>query len=148
MDPLLKKLNFKGDDRILLLNAPGEVEPIAAGWASTTRVDRQPAAGDPYGFLLAFVQNEDDVQRYGSVLIEHAADDAVLWFAYPKKSSKRYRAAITRDHGWQRLVDRGFEPVRQVAIDDDWSALRFRHVDHIPKTSLRFTRKEDPGSDA
>ena len=26
-----------------------------------------------------------------------------------------------------------FEPVRQVAIDEDWSALRFRNVAHIKK---------------
>ena len=25
----------------------------------------------------------------------------------------------------------GFEPVRQVAIDEDWSALRFRRVAHV-----------------
>ncbi len=24
-----------------------------------------------------------------------------------------------------------FEPVSQVSIDDDWSAMRFRHVDNI-----------------
>ena len=30
----------------------------------------------------------------------------------------------------------GFEPVRQVAIDEDWSALRFRRVEHV-KTLTR-----------
>jgi hypothetical protein len=32
----------------------------------------------------------------------------------------------------------GFEPVRAVAIDEDWSALRFRRTEHI-KTMTRTT---------
>ncbi len=58
-------------------------------------------------------------------------DDGILWFAYPKKSSKEYETNLSRDDGWQPLDDLGYEGVRQVAIDEDWSALRFRHVDHI-----------------
>ncbi|KIL49293.1 hypothetical protein [Jeotgalibacillus soli] len=34
------------------------------------------------------------------------------------------------------LADEGFEPVRQIAIDENWSALRFRKVEKI-KTLLR-----------
>jgi hypothetical protein len=33
----------------------------------------------------------------------------------------------------------GFEPVRMVAIDEDWSALRFRRVAHI-KSMTRSPR--------
>ncbi len=32
----------------------------------------------------------------------------------------------------------GFEPVRMVAIDEDWSALRFRRVEHIKKMTRSF----------
>jgi len=57
-------------------------------------------------------------------------------FAYPKKSSKKYTCEFNRDNGCQTLEDLGFEPVRMVAIDEDWSALRFRKVKHI-KTLTR-----------
>ena len=59
-----------------------------------------------------------------------------MWFAYPKGTSKRYKSEINRDTGWQALGKSGFEPVRAVAIDEDWSALRFRRVEFI-KTMTR-----------
>ena len=37
------------------------------------------------------------------------------------------------DSGWPVLGAAGFEPVRMVAIDADWSALRFRRVEHIKR---------------
>ena len=58
-------------------------------------------------------------------------DDATVWFAYPKKTSKKYQLEVDRDHGWKLLGYLGFEAVRQVAIDSNWSALRFRKVEYI-----------------
>ena len=60
-----------------------------------------------------------------------APGDAIVWFAYPKGTSKRYTCAFNRDTGWKALGDAGFEPVRQVAIDEDWTALRFRRAEFI-----------------
>jgi hypothetical protein len=57
--------------------------------------------------------------------------DAAIWIVYPKGSSKGYRCEFNRDSGWQVLGEAGFEPVRQVPIDADWSALRFRRVENI-----------------
>ena len=45
--------------------------------------------------------------------------------AYPKVSSKKYTTDYNRDSGWNLLGEWGMEPVRQVAIDQDWSALAF-----------------------
>jgi hypothetical protein len=42
------------------------------------------------------------------------------------------------------LGDAGFEPVRQVAIDEDWSALRFRRVEYI-KSMTRDPRRKISG---
>jgi hypothetical protein len=64
-------------------------------------------------------------------LIGKAKGDVTLWFAYPKQSSKRYSCEFNRDDGWQALGEANYEPVRQVALDEDWSALRFRHISFI-----------------
>jgi hypothetical protein len=64
-------------------------------------------------------------------IAKKASGDAVVWFAYPKGSSKKYKSEITRDHGWQILGELGFEGVRAIAIDEDWSAIRFRRVEFI-----------------
>jgi hypothetical protein len=55
---------------------------------------------------------------------------------YPKGTSKRYKCEFNRDSGWASLGQAGYEAVRQVAVDEDWSALRFRKVEHI-KTMKR-----------
>ncbi len=54
-----------------------------------------------------------------------------MWFAYPKGTSKKYKSEIDRGSGWNMLGQEGFEPVRMVAIDDDWSAKRFRRAGFI-----------------
>jgi hypothetical protein len=56
------------------------------------------------------------------VFAEDAA--AVLWVAYPKAG----RADINRDTLWPILAEYGLRPIGQVAIDDVWSALRFRRL--------------------
>jgi hypothetical protein len=38
---------------------------------------------------------------------------------------------FNRDKGWGVLARSGFDCVRQVAIDEDWSALRFRRIEFI-----------------
>jgi hypothetical protein len=48
-----------------------------------------------------------------------------------KKTSKKYKSEINRDDGWQVLGQFGFEPVRMVAIDEDWTAIRFRQAEYI-----------------
>ena len=60
----------------------------------------------------------------------------MVWLAYPKGSSKKYKSTIDRNSGWAGMGTAGFEPVRMVAIDEDWSGLRFRRVDFI-KTMTR-----------
>ena len=62
---------------------------------------------------------------------KHSTGDPILWFAYPKASSRRYACDFNRDSGWDVLRGLGFDSVRQVAIDEDWSALRFRRVQYI-----------------
>jgi hypothetical protein len=47
---------------------------------------------------------------------------SAFWIAYPKGN----RADINRDSLWPILSAYGMRPISQVAIDDTWSALRFR----------------------
>jgi hypothetical protein len=47
---------------------------------------------------------------------------AAFWVAYPKAN----RTDINRDSLWPILEEYGMRPISQVAIDDVWSALRFR----------------------
>lgn len=90
-------------------------------------------------FVLGFMRDVATLQELAPKLVERVVDDGLLWLAYPKKSSPNLSSDITRDHGWGILGDLGFEPVRQIAIDADWSALRFRRVEYIAKLTRRTT---------
>ncbi len=129
------KLNAKGIDHMVIIDAPKSFEPELAALDGVT-VTRafSPAADTP--FALAFGTTLEQVDAFAAAVAAHTAGDAIVWFAYPKGSSKRYRCEFNRDTGWASLGAAGFEPVRQVAIDDDWSALRFRRVEFI-KTLTR-----------
>jgi hypothetical protein len=124
------KLNLKDQKQILVLNAPESFEPeLKTLRGVAVQRDLKTAAG--IEFSLAFVTKQQQVDTLGKAIAKKAQGDAVVWFAYPKGSSKKYKSEINRDAGWQVLGDAGFEPVRMVAIDEDWSAVRFRRADFI-----------------
>ena len=135
MPSTFEKLNLKNQRTILVLNPPASFEPeLAALHAVTILRALQPL--DTIDFSLAFVTTQRQVDTFAAAIASRATGDAVVWFAYPKATSKRYKSEINRDTGWQALGQAGFEPVRAVAIDEDWSALRFRRVEFI-KTLTR-----------
>jgi hypothetical protein len=94
-------------------------------------------------YAIAFVTTQAQVNMAAKALDKVLEGDAILWMCYPKGTSKRYSCDFNRDTGWQPLGDQGFEPVRQVAIDADWSALRFRRVQYIKKLTRNFAMTEE-----
>ncbi len=126
---IFNKLNLKDQQRIVVLDAPASFESELA--QLDIIVARSLDSLQQVLFALAFVTSRAQIERISAQLTARAAPDAVLWFAYPKKSSKRYRCDFSRDSGWEPLG----VGVRMVAIDEDWSALRFRHVDYVGKLS-------------
>jgi hypothetical protein len=129
------KLNLKEQKQILVLNSPESFEPELKALRGVT-VQRDLKSIGQIEFSLAFVTKQREVDTLAKAIAQKAQGDAVVWFAYPKGSSKKYKSEINRDAGWKVLGDAGFEPVRMVAIDEDFSAVRFRRVDFI-KTLTR-----------
>jgi hypothetical protein len=130
MSPTFEKLNLKTETEILVVNAPPSFEPEIALLAGV-KVLRSPAQSKILRFALAFVTKQVELDALSQVLSAKADGDAILWIAYPKQSSKQYQCEFNRDSGWDVLKKAGYETVRMVAIDADWSALRFRKVQYI-----------------
>lgn len=131
MSVIFKKLNLKTQSEILILNAPQSFEPELAVLENV--VHRNVEGIGSVDFSLAFAITQADVDAITEAVAPKMQGDAILWFAYPKGSSKKYKCEFNRDTGWAKLGEYGFEPVRQIAIDEDWSALRFRRVEYIKK---------------
>ena len=130
MTSVFQKLNLKAQSEIVVFNAPASFEPELAKLRDV-KIVRNPKKPASVQFALAFTQQQAELDRLSKLLAAHSQGDAVLWFAYPKGTSKSYACEFNRDTGWHVIRNAGFDSVRQVALDDDWSALRFRRVEYI-----------------
>jgi hypothetical protein len=124
------KLNLKDHAEIVVVNAPPSFER-AIDALDGVSVKRKPADVTQIAFFLAFVTTTKDVEALAKIVARKTLPDAVVWFAYPKATSKKYTSEISRGAGNEALGDAGFEPVRMVAIDEDWTGKRFRRVAFI-----------------
>ena len=119
--PLSKKLLVKPDYRVLVLNAPegAAVEPLPDG-------ARLVKSGDA-DVVLAFARDSKDLAKLAPKAIAAGGNEGIIWIAYPKKSGK-IPTDISRDIGWDAVTSAGWEGVSLVAVDETWSAMRFRPV--------------------
>ncbi len=130
MAGIFEKLNLKDHQEILVLHAPESFLPELARLPVLT-IHHHIESVARIGFFLAFVKRKSEVDALAGAVAARAVGDATVWFAYPKGTSKKYKCDFNRDTGWDALKAAGFDTVRAVAIDEDWSALRFRRVEYI-----------------
>jgi hypothetical protein len=121
------------------------IKPNAAVWPS--HADRLDLLGPlPAGATRAsdmgtadvVVVFADDAASLRKILVKqraHLLKPTVFWIAYPKAN----RTDINRDSLWPIVSEYGLRPISQVALDDTWSALRFRALkeDEPPFTAGR-----------
>jgi hypothetical protein len=139
MKNLLNKLNYRGQKRIAVINANEIFLNALSKEISDVVIDVEIDNRYPYEFMLIFVELVSEVEQLAPKAMHNLISDGILWFAYPKKTSKKYSSDIDRDHGWEILIERGFDKVRQVAVNDDWSALRFMNIRYIKSSRNRFS---------
>src|SRR5271166_4606457 len=130
MATVFAKLNLRDHKQIVVLDSPSSFESELTALKGVDII-RDLKEAKQVTFSLAFVTTPEQVDALASAIARKAEGDAIVWFAYPKGTSKRYKSQIDRDHGWNVLGHEGFEPVRMVAIDEDWSAKRFRRASFI-----------------
>jgi len=135
-----KKLQLHKAKRALALNAPGgDYERLIGGVPEGTIVDSEPTGENgSYDFVHLFLTSVAELEEKGPAALAAIKHDGLLWFSYPKKTSK-IKTDINRDAGWKLVREAGYEAVTQVAIDETWSALRFRPASAIPSLTRSFT---------
>ncbi|HET8522938.1 MAG TPA: hypothetical protein VFL82_06880 [Thermomicrobiales bacterium] len=96
-------------DRIgLIAPLPDSVQTVANPAQATT--------------ALYFADDRDSIRSLLDAHQEQLAKSGVVWVAYPKAN----RVDVNRDSLWPILAGYGLRPISQVAVDEVWSALRFR----------------------
>jgi hypothetical protein len=107
------KLQIKGGQTLAVVNNPSPVE-----------VRAPQAAADTADAVLVFAANRAEFDQGVDILRDAARRGALTWLAYPK--AKQLNTNLNRDIIRDLAGDRGLDTVRQVSIDDVWSALRLK----------------------
>ncbi|WP_336514793.1 hypothetical protein [Pollutibacter soli] len=132
----IKKLRFTGHNKVLLISVPKECEALVIEMKKQAKVDTTIDKKSSYSAAMLFVQSKADLKKQGPLITKQLGEDAVFWVAYPKKTSKKYSSDVNRDIKWSEEGVGEYETVSAIAIDDDWSALRFRKPEKI-KSMIR-----------
>ncbi|MFT3913933.1 MAG: hypothetical protein QM704_07410 [Anaeromyxobacteraceae bacterium] len=111
---LATKLNLKPGVKVRVVGKPRSVD---LDDVTTTAAAAAPA-------VLVFAATKAALDAKGAPFVAAAREDRIAWVAYPKAG--QLDTDLSRDVVWKHLAGKGIQPVRQIAIDGVWSALRFR----------------------
>ena len=127
---LAQKLQMKTSQRLRVLNAPqGYTELLAKELPEITVATTGSGSTDA---VLLFVNSLAEVERLAPTAIAAIKSTGLLWMAYPKGTSK-VKTDVNRDRLWAAIKPLGWLAIRQVALDDTWSAMRFRPAELVGK---------------
>lgn len=131
--PLAKKLRLTPGCTALVMNAPdGYLDMLRPGPDDIT-TSPQPERG--YDVVVLFVKNAEELGRLGATAIKAARDSGLLWVVYPKGGQTVGATDLPATPWWMRrdvlgevTSVKGYRPVAFVAVDETWTALRFKRV--------------------
>jgi hypothetical protein len=128
---LLQKLQLKAGQKLNVLNAPPAIfKALAEDIEGIEVVEGMQGQSDA---VLLFVNTMAEALDLFPSGIAAVKPDGLFWVAYPKQTSK-VPTDVNRDRLWEAVADTGWRPVRMVAMDEVWSAMRFRPADKVGKS--------------
>ena len=126
MQDIIKKFRFKENG--VIVNAPKEIETEFKKLGFKTVFDNKEKNKN----TVIFINNNKEYVDFLKNNLKNIEPDSVLWFAYPKGTSK-IKASINRDTIRETGEEYGITTVTAISINDTWSALRFRPIDRVGK---------------
>src|SRR3954465_8951609 len=110
------KLQIKAGQTIAILHAPGVVA-VSAPSVSLEKADA----------VLVVATNRAELDERIGILAAAAQRGALVWVAYPK--ARQLGTDLNRDLIHEYMPGHGLNLVRQIAIDETWSALRLKPLE-------------------
>ena len=142
INPTVKKLGLKPGMRALVIAAPSgylkSLAPLPEGVVISEAMD------GTHEFVQFFATRKSDIEKSSTKLLKTAVPGALVWITYPKKTSG-VESDLSREAVWAAMEGTGWRPVSQIAIDEVWSALRFRPTEDASNRAVTFSdRKRNP----
>jgi hypothetical protein len=127
-NPVARKLGMNSGMHALIIGPPpGYLQllaPLPEGLTVSSR------SGGMYPFVQVFATRLSEIRSFAQGLSKYAAPNALVWISYPKKASK-FKGNLSRDVIRKAMSVEGWRAVSIVAIDEVWSALRFRPTGQV-----------------
>ncbi|MEO6539720.1 MAG: YdeI/OmpD-associated family protein, partial [Ferruginibacter sp.] len=143
---LLEKLQLKDEKNLLIQGLPSSIEKQFVKLTFSKSVTPL-LKNRKIDFALVFAVNQKQLVDILKDVVPALQEDAKFWIAYPKLTSK-IASDLSRDKNWDFVSDYGFEAVRMVALDNVWSAGRFKKAGDDAKTTENFcSTNPAPGID-
>ena len=95
MTPLLKKMNFKEHETAYVLNAPDSFLPELKEIGKSAVVKTRLTGAKQLPFFIGFVTKQKEVDELAKAIGPLVQADEVIWFAYPKGTSRSIPASLT-----------------------------------------------------
>jgi len=116
MTALATKLRILPGRTVRLMRAPDRHAPLLGP------LDRCDGQAD---VVLLYSRSRDQLDRDAAGALTAVRAGGVLWICYPQRSANT-GSDLSRRACRDGMAPHGWRPAAQVAIDDTWSALRFR----------------------
>ncbi len=124
MNTILTKFKIKPPHRLLCLHAPADFEAKMA--ADTPGCTFSSDASQPFDSVHWFVKTKTEVEADLAGVLALLRPGLPVWAYYPKGSSG-IQTDLTRDKGWDALLqNQDIRWLTQVSFDDRWTAFCFR----------------------
>ncbi len=126
---LFEKLQFSDERNLLIQGLPSTIEKqfcklsFAKNITPLLKIKK-------IDFALVFAVNERQLNGILSDVLPALNEEAKLWIAYPKKTSK-IASDLNRDCSWDAITEAGYATVHQVGLDHVWNALLFHKADQL-----------------
>jgi len=140
VDPLAKKLLIKTAQRWLFVSAPeGFPESLTS---LLVEIKTTIIADEAFSGILLFVKNSAELKSNFPAISSVLKPETVFWIAYPKKSSGVV-SDLEMTGNWKETEKYGLRIVASAAVDETWTALRFRPIEQVKKSVLSNAAIQD-----
>jgi hypothetical protein len=112
----------KAERPAVLDGGPGGLSDSLTAALGSPVADRLAGKHD---WIMMFAADKAALEAQLAGVAEALDSPGTLWIAYPKGSSKR-QTDLTRDQGWEALMDVDLMWLSLISIDEDWSAFSLR----------------------
>lgn len=125
---LLKKMGIRTGQHVLIINAPARYQEKTN--ALPVGIELAPCPQGGYDGAHLFVQNAIELEELIGKTLASIPYDGLFWLSFPKKNANP-QTDLSREIVWDRLEKFGLQPVAQVSIDENWTAIQFRPIARV-----------------